>query len=127
MNPIPPEGWPAVLPRLFVDDPESLVEFIKGTFNATGIYQTDRPSELRIEDSVILVSSASAAGAFIRAKATAFLYVYVEKVDETFERALQRGATAIEKPQLMHYGDRRGMVEDPWGNVWQIATKPGLL
>jgi uncharacterized glyoxalase superfamily protein PhnB len=23
----------------------------------------------------------------------------------------------------MPYGDRRGMVEDAWGNVWQIATR----
>jgi len=22
----------------------------------------------------------------------------------------------------MHYGDRRAMVKDTWGNLWQIAT-----
>jgi PhnB protein len=25
----------------------------------------------------------------------------------------------------MPYGDRRGMVEDQWGNTWQIATYRG--
>jgi len=28
----------------------------------------------------------------------------------------------LEEPSDMPYGDRRGMVEDRWGNVWQIAT-----
>jgi uncharacterized glyoxalase superfamily protein PhnB len=28
----------------------------------------------------------------------------------------------VEPPGDMPYGDRRAMVEDRWGNVWQIAT-----
>jgi uncharacterized glyoxalase superfamily protein PhnB len=30
--------------------------------------------------------------------------------------------SVIEESSDMPYGDRRGMVEDRWGNVWQIAT-----
>jgi len=26
----------------------------------------------------------------------------------------------------LFYGDRRGMVRDPFGNIWQIATHKGL-
>ena len=56
---------------------------------------------------------------------TAFLYVYVNDTDATYQRALDAGARSLEKPADMHYGDRRGMVEDKWGNTWQIATHPG--
>jgi PhnB protein len=42
-------------------------------------------------------------------------------VDGTYRRALERGATVIEEP--LFYGDRRATVRDPFGNIWQIATR----
>ena len=112
-----PEGWPIVTPRIFAPDPERLVAFIKRVFAATGDVRGDRPTEVRIGDSVILVSDAST-----REPAGAFLYVYVEDADATYQRALAAGARPIEPPSDMPYGDRRAMVEDDWGNTWQIAT-----
>ena len=67
-----------------------------------------------------MVSDASA-----REPATAFLYVYVEDADATYDRAIAAGALSLEAPTNQPYGDRRGMVRDPWGNIWQIATYPG--
>lgn len=52
----------------------------------------------------------------------AFLYVYVADTDKTYQRALKAGATSLEEPADIPYGDRRGMVKDRWGNIWQIAT-----
>jgi uncharacterized glyoxalase superfamily protein PhnB len=51
----------------------------------------------------------------------AFLYVYVADADETYRRALEAGAEALEAPLDTPYGDRRAMVRDPYGNVFQIA------
>jgi len=51
-----------------------------------------------------------------------FLYLYVDDTDATYERALTAGAVSLEEPEDLPYGDRRAMVEDPTGNVWQIAT-----
>ncbi|HEY3123564.1 MAG TPA: VOC family protein [Thermoanaerobaculia bacterium] len=56
---------------------------------------------------------------------TAFLYVYVNDTDATYQRALDSGARSLEKPSDMPYGDRRCMVVDKWGNTWQIATHMG--
>jgi uncharacterized glyoxalase superfamily protein PhnB len=33
------------------------------------------------------------------------------------------GASSLEPPSDMPYGDRRATVRDPSGNVWQIATR----
>jgi PhnB protein len=55
----------------------------------------------------------------------AFLYIYVVDADSTYRRALEAGATSLERPQDLPYGDRRAMVRDPWGNTWQIATHGG--
>jgi DMSO/TMAO reductase YedYZ molybdopterin-dependent catalytic subunit len=51
-----------------------------------------------------------------------FLYLYVDDVDATYRRAMEAGAVSLEEPRDLPYGDRRGMVQDPDGNVWQIAT-----
>jgi PhnB protein len=52
----------------------------------------------------------------------AFLYVYVDDVDATYQRAVDAGAEVIETPCNQFYGDRRAMVKDSYGNVYQIAT-----
>jgi uncharacterized glyoxalase superfamily protein PhnB len=54
-----------------------------------------------------------------------FLYAYVSDADATYQRAIEAGARSLETPVDMPYGDRRAMVEDRWGNVWQIATFKG--
>jgi uncharacterized glyoxalase superfamily protein PhnB len=66
-------------------------------------------------------------GGGLRAAIPAFLHVYVANADITYERAMAAGATSLEPPAEMPYGDRRAMVRDRWGNTWQIATykQPG--
>lgn len=122
MTNIAPTGWHTVTPRLFAEDPLGLVDFIKATFGATGSFHEARPSELQLGDSIVMVSGSEARGA-----SAACLYVYVADVDDTYARALERGAVCVEKPDLMHYGDRRCVVRDPWNNLWQIATRKELL
>jgi PhnB protein len=115
-----PEGWHTVTPRIVVHDAKQLVEFLKQVFGATGEYQQDIPSVVRVGDSVIMINDAG-----IRSPMTAFLYVYVGDTDATYRRALAAGARALEEPSDLPYGDRRCMVEDKWGNTWQIATHLG--
>jgi PhnB protein len=115
-----PVGWPTVIPRIAVDDPEALVEFIQHVFGAVGRFRPERPTELRIGDSMVMVGST-----LERTAMPAFLYVYVENADRVFQRALDLGAKSLEEPQDTPYGDRRAMVRDSWDNIWQIATHRG--
>jgi uncharacterized glyoxalase superfamily protein PhnB len=112
-----PAGWHSITPRIVTHDVAGLVEFLKAVFGATGEVPDDRPAVVRIGDSVIMIS-----GMGPRAAVSAFLYVYVDDADASYRRALQAGARSLEPPTDMPYGDRRAMVEDPWGNVWQVAT-----
>ena len=112
-----PDGWHTVTPRIVVHDAERLVAFLREVFGASGDYRPDLPSEMKIGDSIVMVSDAG-----IRKPMPAFLYVYVHNTDDTYRLALQAGASSLEEPSDMPYGDRRGMVEDEWGNTWQIAT-----
>jgi PhnB protein len=112
-----PEGWHTVTPRLFAADTARLVDFLKHAFGASGSFRPDGPSEIHIGDSIVMVSEAG-----VREAMPAFLYLYLDDVDGVYRRALALGATLIEEPQNMFYGDRRATVRDPFGNIWQIAT-----
>jgi uncharacterized glyoxalase superfamily protein PhnB len=106
-----------VTPRLVVRDVAGMVEFLRQAFGAEGEVRADRPAEMRIGDSVVMVS-----GVGPRDSVSAFLYLYVPDADTTYRRALQAGGASLEEPRDTPYGDRRAMVKDPYGNTWQIAT-----
>jgi len=111
----PPE-FHSVTPRMVVSDAAGAVEFLRAVFDAVGQVQDERPTEVRIGDSLVMVTSAAE-----RALFPAFLYVYVGDADLAYNRALSAGATSLEAPLDTPYGDRRAMVRDPFGNVFQIA------
>lgn len=113
-----PPGWHSVTPRIVTKDAKGLVAFLRRVFGATaGRYRESRPSEVRIGDSIVMVTESD-----VRKPMPAFLYVYVADVERTYRRALGAGARSIEEPMDLPYGDRRCMIEDRWGNTWQIAT-----
>jgi PhnB protein len=113
-----PDGWHSVTPRLVVHNPKQLVDFLKAAFGATGDYEANRPSQMKIGDSIVMVSGVMG----LAPSAPAYLYLYVDDCDAVYARALTAGATSLEAPADLHYGDRRATVKDPEGNVWQIGT-----
>jgi len=115
-----PPGWHTVTPRIVAHDARRLVDFVTRVFGATGDYRPESPAMIKLGDSVVMVSDAGPRGPM-----PAFLYVYVDDTDAAYRRALDAGARAVEEPSDMPYGDRRCMVEDQWGNTWQIATYTG--
>ena len=113
-----PDGWHSITPRLVVEDPQSLVSFLRSVFGATGDFRTDGPSEIRIGDSMVMVT-----GAGVREPIEALLYLYIEDTESTYRKALELGAVSLEAPLDTAYGDRRAIIRDPCGNTWQIATR----
>lgn len=73
---------PTVIPRIVVSGASDLVAFIQRVFGATGEHHPERPAELHIGDSVILVSDMG-----VRMTMTAFLYVYVPDADAAYRVA----------------------------------------
>jgi PhnB protein len=103
---------------MVVADVRAEVAFLRAVFDATGEVHPDRPAEIHIGDSLVMVSSAGERQLFL-----AFLYVYVHDPDLAYRRALAAGALSMEEPLDTPYGDRRAMVRDPSGNVFQIAHR----
>jgi uncharacterized glyoxalase superfamily protein PhnB len=103
---------------MVVSDAGAAVEFLRVVFDGVGQVLAERPSEVRIGDSLVMVTSAGERELF-----PAFLYVYVDDAELVYNRALTAGATSLEAPLDTPYGDRRAMVRDPFGNVFQIAHR----
>jgi PhnB protein len=103
---------------MVVSDAAAAVEFLRTVFHGIGDVMLNRPAEIVIGDSVVMVSEAGARETF-----PAYLYVYVDDADTTYQRALAAGAVSVEKPWDTPYGDRRAMVRDAFGNLFQIANR----
>jgi PhnB protein len=115
---MPSDGYHTLTPRIVVDDVAGQVQFLRDTFAAVGDAPAGRPAELRIGDSLVMISESGERDVF-----PAFLYVYVDDADAVYERAIAAGASTIEPALDTPYGDRRAMVRDPFGNVFQIAHR----
>jgi PhnB protein len=119
-----PEGYQAVIPYLVVEHAEAVIEFIKQAFGAQELCRMVNPggqvghTELRIRDSVVMLGGASEQW---KAMPT-MLYLYVDNVDEVYQRALAAGGTSMKEPADQFYGDRTAAVVDQSGNQWWLAT-----
>jgi PhnB protein len=55
------------------------------------------------------------------------IHVYVENVDLTVEKALKHGAVLQRPIKNEFFGDRVGLVVDPFGHKWHFATRQELV
>jgi PhnB protein len=122
-----PDGYPTVSVYLMADKATEVVKFVKAVFGATEHRRMERPDggvshvELRIEDSVVMLSEATSDYPAVRA----WLHVYVPDVDATYARALKAGGESVQAPVKKGDPDKRGGVKDPGGNIWWISTQMG--
>ena len=112
-------------PYLIVVDAAKLTQFLKDAFGAkqidhvSGAYGVVRNAELKIGDTVVIVSEAPDRGSALASA----VHLYVTDTDATFARAVEAGATPLREPQDQFYGERVAAVLDPCGNQWWIATR----
>jgi uncharacterized glyoxalase superfamily protein PhnB len=116
-----------------VRDAAKAIEFYKEALGAEELVRLPSPdgswilhSELKIGNSIIFVTDEFPGGA---QKAPTSLggtpisfNLYVDNADASFERAVSAGAVSIMPVAEMFWGDRWGMVADPFGHQWAFAT-----
>jgi PhnB protein len=127
-----PDGYHTATPYLIVKGAASALEFYKKALGATEIMRFPGPdglighAEIRIGDSVLMLADENLAmGA--RSPRTLggspiSIMVYVEDSDATFNKAVAAGAKVVRPLMDQFYGDRSGIVEDPFGHTWSIST-----
>ena len=50
------------------------------------------------------------------------MFLYVDDVDNTFNQAVSGGAKVLDPVKDQFWGDRHGIIEDPFGHRWSIST-----
>jgi PhnB protein len=129
-----PDTYRRVTPALIVKGAAAALDFYAEAFGAQermrypGPYETIAHAEIEIGDSVIIVedefpdrgTKAPPPGGL--EGSPCFLFIYVEDVDATVDKAVKLGATLQRAPEDQFYGDRDGFIIDPFGHGWTIAT-----
>ncbi len=120
-----PKGYRSVTPALTLDDTRSFVAFCKKAFGASlrgdlvpGPDGKIMHGELMIGDTMLMVSDSVR-----EAARPSNFFLYVEKVDKVFGKAVKAGAKVLMPVETQFWGDRWGRLEDPFGNRWSIATR----
>ena len=127
-----PEGFHSATPSLIVSNSREAIEFYKKAFGANEIYQMPAPdgkvlhAMIQIGDSFIMMSDefpnmGSRSPTTIGGTAVT-LYLYVEDADKIFNQAVEAGAKVTMPIMDAFWGDRYGMILDPYGHSWGIAT-----
>jgi PhnB protein len=127
-----PDGYPTVSAYLCVDGADAAIQFYGNVLGAKERVRLPAPegkvghAELQLGDSVIMLSDEFPEMGQRSPKSVGgspvILSVYTEDVDDTFERAIKAGATALRPVENQFYGDRAGQFEDPFGHRWSVAT-----
>ena len=128
-----PDGYHSVTPTLTVRGAADAIEFYKKAFGAQEMMRFPGPdgktimhAEIKIGDSRIMLndefpqmkcmSPQSVGGA------SSGIFLYVENADATFNKAVSAGAKITMPIMDAFWGDRCGVIEDPFGHKWTIST-----
>lgn len=127
-----PDGYHTLTPYLTVKGASEAIAFYTRAFGAEELFRMAQPdgrighAEIRIGNSPIMLadefpemgnkSPGTLGGSPIS------LLIYVEDSDAIFARAVAAGATVLRPMADQFYGDRSGMVKDPFGHTWSIST-----
>jgi PhnB protein len=131
VSPIP-KGYHTITPGLAVRNAAQAIDFYKKAFGAKEKMRMPGPdgkimhAELQIGDSKIMLGEEMQQMGHLSPQSLngtpVNLHVYVKDVDKVFNQAVKAGATTVAPVMDMFWGDRYGMVMDPFGHKWGIAT-----
>jgi PhnB protein len=128
-----PDNSSVVIPRLFCREPADEIDFCARTFDAVELGRRPGPDGtvahalMTIGPAMIMIE---AEWPTLKSRAPSpdgsspvVIFVYVEDVDRTVERAVANGAQILSPVQNQFWGDRIAWIMDPAGHVWTVATR----
>jgi uncharacterized glyoxalase superfamily protein PhnB len=131
-----PEGMERLIPHLVIDGCSDALAFYQKAFGAEEMCRVPAPDGKRLLHAAMQFGGSTVfladdfpehcggkASAPTALKGTPVtLHQYVKDVDAAVKRAADAGATVVMPPADMFWGDRYGVVKDPFGHTWAFAT-----
>lgn len=131
-----PKGHEGIIPHLVCSPCADAIEFYRKAFGAEEVNRVEEPNGSRIMHAAITID-----GKFIflvddfpefcggksetptsLGGSPVTMHRFVKDCDAAIERATNAGATVVMPAADMFWGDRYGVVQDPFGHKWSIAT-----
>ena len=127
-----PEGVGSVVPYLCVRGARKAIEFYKTAFGAEVMSMMPMGdlvghADLMIGSARVYLADEMPQFAALKSPATlkgtsANIHLWVEDCDVSFARAIKAGAKVAMPLADQFWGDRYGLVTDPFGHVWAISS-----
>ena len=127
------QGISALSPHLVCSGAAAAIDFYKTAFGAEELMRLPGPDGrlmhgcVRINGAtVMLVDEMKEWGALSPRSLNGTpvtIHLNVDNVDAFTARAVAAGATVVMPIEDMFWGDRYGVIEDPFGHRWSIATQ----
>ncbi len=127
-----PEGHHTITPHLVCRGAANAMAFYKKAFGAEEIMRMSGPDgqsimhgEMKIGDSIFFVND-EFPGMCVSPQglngSPVTIHLYVEDCDAVFNRAAAAGAQPAMPLADMFWGDRYGLLIDPFGHRWSVAS-----
>jgi uncharacterized glyoxalase superfamily protein PhnB len=129
----PQMTMPTLTPHLCCADAAAAIAFYKAAFGAEEHMRMPGPdgrlmhASLRIGDSTLMLHDEmrewGALGPKARGGTSVTIHINVADVDAAFDRAIRAGGTVKMPVADQFWGDRYGVLTDPFGHEWSLATR----
>src|ERR687886_1249688 len=126
-----PLGEHSVTPYLTVNNGGEAIDFYKKAFNAEELFRETVPdgkilhARMRIGDSIVRLSDefpgSSQKSPVSLGATTVTLHIYTENVDGLWQQAVQAGAKVALPLDNQFWGERYGVLVDPFGHQWSMS------
>lgn len=127
-----PEDMHTLTPHIVCKNAVEAMDFYVRAFGATEIARMLTPDGklmhgmVRIGDSALMLMDENkkwgAIGPSELQSSPVTIHLYVKDVDAVFNKAVAEGATSVMPVADMFWGDRYGVLRDPFGHSWSVAT-----
>jgi len=128
-----PQGFHTLTPHMVVRGAEKAIEFYKKAFGAELLGDVAKMPDgkvmhamLRIGDSFLMLNDEmpehGALSPLSGGSSSVTIHIYTDNVDTAFDRATSAGAKVKMPLMDQFWGDRYGVVTDPFGHQWSLAT-----
>ncbi|HEY4369412.1 MAG TPA: VOC family protein [Steroidobacteraceae bacterium] len=122
-----------VYPYLRLKHAAEAIEFYKKAFAATELFRLAEPggrighAEIRIGATTLMLADEypeyGIVGPQTLGGTTVAIHLHVDDADAWIERAVREGAVITRPAANAFYGERAGVVRDPFGHEWQLGHR----
>jgi PhnB protein len=119
-----PKGFTTVTPHIAVENAQAALAFYKKAFGAKVLGKIMAPdgkvmhADVQVGDAHVFFSDP-----MMNSKpSSSSLHLYVENADKAWKKAVAAGAEVVMPLENSFWGDRYGLLKDPFGQQWAISS-----